>query len=333
MEFLSSFPDAEFDISRYFSMDHHDQEEQADHHHFFLSQLGQISSFPQGDNSTSINHDQYYCSSSSNSSSWNNLSPCSNSSSNNSAAALDPAAAVANFTYYGGGDHIHSYDNFLNEVPSTNFINVEEHEAANLSMDYSVTEDHLFANPAEIVDVPSMDCNQLMKRKLNMIQSQVLPANPTDKKRARAAKDNKSKKKNQKCNSEENDDIVMNSTSTGREGQSSSSCNTEEEAINEYSNNNNTQKSRASRGSATDPQSLYARKRRERINERLRILQNLVPNGTKVDISTMLEEAVHYVKFLQIQIKLLSSDDMWMYAPIAYNGVDVGLNEKFSNLL
>ncbi|XP_022149290.1 transcription factor bHLH84-like [Momordica charantia] len=87
-------------------------------------------------------------------------------------------------------------------------------------------------------------------------------------------------------------------------------------------------KPRASRGSATDPQSLYARKRRERINERLRILQSLVPNGTKVDISTMLEEAVQYVKFLQLQIKLLSSDDLWMYAPIAYNGMDIGLNSK-----
>ncbi|KAF8013720.1 hypothetical protein BT93_I1553 [Corymbia citriodora subsp. variegata] len=89
-------------------------------------------------------------------------------------------------------------------------------------------------------------------------------------------------------------------------------------------------KTRASRGSATDPQSLYARKRRERINERLRILQNLVPNGTKVDISTMLEEAVQYVKFLQLQIKLLSSDDLWMYAPIAYNGMDIGLDLKLS---
>ncbi|KAI3860204.1 hypothetical protein MKX03_022510 [Papaver bracteatum] len=87
-------------------------------------------------------------------------------------------------------------------------------------------------------------------------------------------------------------------------------------------------KTRASRGSATDPQSLYARKRRERINERLRILQNLVPNGTKVDISTMLEEAVEYVKFLQLQIKLLSSDDLWMYAPIAYNGMDIGLDRS-----
>ncbi|XP_050363903.1 transcription factor bHLH139-like [Argentina anserina] len=89
-------------------------------------------------------------------------------------------------------------------------------------------------------------------------------------------------------------------------------------------------KSRARRGSASDPQSLYARKRREKINERLRVLQNLVPNGTKVDISTMLEEAVHYVKFLQLQIKLLSSDDMWMYAPICYNGMDLGLDRKLT---
>ncbi|XP_040377537.1 transcription factor PIF5-like [Oryza brachyantha] len=59
-------------------------------------------------------------------------------------------------------------------------------------------------------------------------------------------------------------------------------------------------KAPARRGSATGAQSLYARRRRERINVRLRILQKLVPNGTKVDISTMLEEAAHYVKFLQL---------------------------------
>ncbi|XP_054785532.1 transcription factor bHLH84-like [Prosopis cineraria] len=85
-------------------------------------------------------------------------------------------------------------------------------------------------------------------------------------------------------------------------------------------------KSMSAKNPATDPQSIYARRRRERINERLRILQNLVPNGTKVDISTMLEEAVQYVKFLQLQIKLLSSDDLWMYAPIAYNGLNIGLD-------
>ncbi|KAK9988617.1 hypothetical protein SO802_028856 [Lithocarpus litseifolius] len=73
-------------------------------------------------------------------------------------------------------------------------------------------------------------------------------------------------------------------------------------------------------------------KRREKINDRLRVLQNLVPNGTKVDISTMLEEAVQYVKFLQHQIKLLSSDELWMYAPVAYNGLDIGLDLKNTSL-
>ncbi|XP_027112632.1 uncharacterized protein [Coffea arabica] len=101
------------------------------------------------------------------------------------------------------------------------------------------------------------------------------------------------------------------------------SCSDSKGAITAFNLNG---KTRASRGSATDHQSLYARKRREKINERLRILQKLIPNGTKVDISTMLEEAVQYVKFLQLQIKLLSSDDLWMYAPIAYNGKNLGLD-------
>ncbi|XP_047320513.1 transcription factor bHLH84-like isoform X2 [Impatiens glandulifera] len=115
---------------------------------------------------------------------------------------------------------------------------------------------------------------------------------------------------------------------------SSSSCDSENESNEGVSSSlalNSNGKSRAVRGSASDPQSLYARKRRERINERLRILQSLVPNGTKVDISTMLEEAVQYVKFLQLQIKLLSSDDMWMYAPLAYNGMDIGLGMKVNS--
>uniref|UniRef100_A0ACD5V2M8 Uncharacterized protein n=1 Tax=Avena sativa TaxID=4498 RepID=A0ACD5V2M8_AVESA len=106
--------------------------------------------------------------------------------------------------------------------------------------------------------------------------------------------------------------------------QSSSSCTSEDGDLDGNAKSSSKKAgTRASRGEATDPQSLYARKRRERINERLKTLQNLVPNGTKVDISTMLEEAVQYVKFMQLQIKLLSSDDMWMYAPLAYNGINV----------
>ncbi|KAK8698861.1 hypothetical protein V6N13_114967 [Hibiscus sabdariffa] len=114
------------------------------------------------------------------------------------------------------------------------------------------------------------------------------------------------------------------STTDDFKGQSRSNFSTEDEHSN-ASQELNSKKS-DSKGTTSDPQILYARKRRERINERLRILQNIVPNGTKVDISTMLEEAVQYVKFLQLQIKMLSSDDLWIYAPIAYNGMGIGLD-------
>lgn len=58
---------------------------------------------------------------------------------------------------------------------------------------------------------------------------------------------------------------------------------------------------------STDPQSVAARERRHRISHRFKILQSLVPGGSKMDTVSMLEEAIHYVKFLQAQIILHQS--------------------------
>ncbi|KAL9231286.1 hypothetical protein vseg_006531 [Gypsophila vaccaria] len=63
-----------------------------------------------------------------------------------------------------------------------------------------------------------------------------------------------------------------------------------------------------------DPQSVAAKNRRERISEKLKILQDLVPNGSKVDLVTMLEKAIGYVKFLQLQMKVLATDEFWPVA-------------------
>ncbi|KAM3353857.1 hypothetical protein ACQJBY_024823 [Aegilops geniculata] len=129
--------------------------------------------------------------------------------------------------------------------------------------------------------------------------------------------------------------LADNETNGDTVNQSSSSCCSSEEdligASEESFVPNQGDNSRGCKRPSKNLQSLYAKRRRERINEKLRVLQHLIPNGTKVDISTMLEEAVQYVKFLQLQIKVvLSSDETWMYAPLAYNGMDISLSLRIT---
>ncbi|EOA21358.1 hypothetical protein CARUB_v10001721mg [Capsella rubella] len=66
---------------------------------------------------------------------------------------------------------------------------------------------------------------------------------------------------------------------------------------------------RAKRGCATHPRSIAERVRRTRISDRIRKLQELVPNMDKqTNTADMLEEAVEYVKVLQRQIQELTEE-------------------------
>ncbi|XP_064963584.1 transcription factor BEE 1-like isoform X1 [Musa acuminata AAA Group] len=64
---------------------------------------------------------------------------------------------------------------------------------------------------------------------------------------------------------------------------------------------------RARRGQATNSHSLAERARREKINERMRCLQGLVPGCHKaMGIAAMLDEIINYVQSLQNQVQMLS---------------------------
>lgn len=80
---------------------------------------------------------------------------------------------------------------------------------------------------------------------------------------------------------------------------------------------------RARRGQATDPHSIAERLRRERIAERMKALQELVPSINKTDRAAMLDEIVDYVKFLRLQVKVLSMSRLGGAGAVAQLVADV----------
>ncbi|CAJ1969469.1 unnamed protein product [Sphenostylis stenocarpa] len=83
---------------------------------------------------------------------------------------------------------------------------------------------------------------------------------------------------------------------------------------------------RARRGQATDPHSIAERLRREKIAERIRALQELVPSVNKTDRAVMLDEIVDYVKFLRLQVKVLSMSRLGGAGAVAPLVTDVPLS-------
>ncbi|KAL3840417.1 hypothetical protein ACJIZ3_025008 [Penstemon smallii] len=57
---------------------------------------------------------------------------------------------------------------------------------------------------------------------------------------------------------------------------------------------------------AAEFHNLSEKRRRSRINEKLKALQKLIPNSNKTDKASMLDEAIEYLKQLQLQVQMLT---------------------------
>ncbi|XP_016464628.1 uncharacterized protein LOC107787554 isoform X3 [Nicotiana tabacum] len=60
------------------------------------------------------------------------------------------------------------------------------------------------------------------------------------------------------------------------------------------------------RSRAAEVHNLSEKRRRSRINEKMKALQNLIPNSNKTDKASMLDEAIEYLKQLQLQVQMLT---------------------------
>ncbi|XP_062204377.1 transcription factor PHYTOCHROME INTERACTING FACTOR-LIKE 13-like isoform X2 [Phragmites australis] len=71
----------------------------------------------------------------------------------------------------------------------------------------------------------------------------------------------------------------------------------------------------AKRRRAAEVHNLSERRRRDRINEKMKALQELIPHCNKTDKASMLDEAIEYLKSLQLQLQM-----MWMGGGMAAAG-------------
>ncbi|KVH93215.1 transcription factor bHLH63-like [Cynara cardunculus var. scolymus] len=89
---------------------------------------------------------------------------------------------------------------------------------------------------------------------------------------------------------------------------------------------------RARRGQATDSHSLAERVRREKISERMKYLQDLVPGCNKITGKAgMLDEIINYVQSLQKQVEFLSMKLATVNPELDFNIDNVFMKEMFQS--
>ncbi|XP_042494635.1 transcription factor SPATULA-like [Macadamia integrifolia] len=80
-------------------------------------------------------------------------------------------------------------------------------------------------------------------------------------------------------------------------------------------------RSSSKRSRAAEVHNLSEKRRRSRINEKMKALQNLIPNSNKTDKASMLDEAIEYLKQLQLQVQMLSMRNGLSLHPMYVPGV------------
>ncbi|XP_073004823.1 transcription factor PHYTOCHROME INTERACTING FACTOR-LIKE 13-like isoform X2 [Typha latifolia] len=105
----------------------------------------------------------------------------------------------------------------------------------------------------------------------------------------------------------------------GKEMEEPESHNEETEYESIEANKSAQRSSSTRRSRAAEVHNLSERRRRDRINEKMRALQELIPHCNKTDKASMLDEAIEYLKSLQMQVQI-----MWMgtgMAPVIFPAV------------
>ncbi|XP_075507137.1 transcription factor PIF1-like [Primulina tabacum] len=91
---------------------------------------------------------------------------------------------------------------------------------------------------------------------------------------------------------------------------------------------------------AAEVHNLSERRRRDRINEKMKALQELIPRCNKSDKASMLDEAIEYLKSLQLQVQMMMSmgcgmvpmmyPGMQQYMPVMGMGMGLGMGMDMS---
>ncbi|XP_022768743.1 transcription factor SPATULA-like isoform X2 [Durio zibethinus] len=89
----------------------------------------------------------------------------------------------------------------------------------------------------------------------------------------------------------------------------------------EVPSNQELPRSSSKRSRAAEVHNLSEKRRRSRINEKMKVLQNLIPNSNKTDKASMLDEVIEYLKQLRLQVQMLSMRNGLSLYPMYLPGV------------